>query len=275
MGNRRSCLGTGCSTIFALGALWVAGGIIATSYKSCKTEGERAAEFERRLKKELGDRDDVIIEDGKIILIDEVRKSRTDSASSQTTTTPAKVATSSSQAVQTSATPTGTFTVNFQSQSGSDKQFQCTVGKRNKDGRISMRIKEIGGKDSSLGGMARFNIIFWDAAKPENKGVTFQLCLNNEQGAFVRAYDPALATIYMTNYETVCGKLNGLSHISFSQDKPNLKKARTLRTMTVELPDKFFKISENIQQKHDVDGYPILIPDRATREWRNTHSRGR
>ena len=153
--------------------------------------------------------------------------------------------------------PTGGFEIDLFTKSGSDKRFTFNIKGRNKDGDIQMNIKEVGGIDSVLGGMLRLNLVYWDPSFPNQKGLTFQVLFNDEQGCFIRSPEKGLKTVYVANKERFAAQLTSTGNVELSPKRPILKKTRTLTNTTVLLPENLVPVKAAIVKEHDKRGKPI------------------
>ncbi len=153
--------------------------------------------------------------------------------------------------------PTGTFEIDLLAKSGSDKRFTFNIKGRDKDGGIQMNVKEVGGTDSVLGGMLRLNLVYWNPSFPDEKGLSFQVLFNDEQGCFIRSPEKGLKTVYVANKERFAAQLTASGNVQLSPTRPVLKKTRTLTNMTVLLPDNFVSVKPIIVKQHDKYGKPV------------------
>lgn len=160
-------------------------------------------------------------------------------------------------------TPTGKFKIDFVSRFGPNKRFEFVVQGRDKDGQVKMKMRELGGEDTSLGGMARFNIVFWEAAYPEKQGLAFQMCLNESSGAFVRPYDATLPTLVITDGERVTGRRLANGNIAFDMQIPDLRQSKSRGRKEISLPEKRIDIPQSIINEHDIHGIPLVVPKKA------------
>ncbi|MBQ9090292.1 MAG: hypothetical protein IJY58_04510 [Alphaproteobacteria bacterium] len=166
-------------------------------------------------------------------------------------------------------TPTGKFKIDFVSRFGPNKRFEFVVQGRDKDGQVKMKMRELGGEDTSLGGMARFNVIFWEAAYPEKKGLAFQLCLNESSGAFVRSYDASLPTLIITDGERVTGHRQENANVTFDMQIPDLRRSKSRGRKELSLPDKQVDIPQKVIDEHDINGVPLVVPKKVQRSYQH------
>lgn len=161
---------------------------------------------------------------------------------------------------KTAPRPSGKFIVDILTRHGPDKRFTFNIKPRNNRNEILMDIKETGDKASTIGGMLRFNVIFWDPAQPDHDGLSFQICFNDEQGVFIRPAEKTLKTIYVANKERICTQL-AQRDVHFYTLQPNLKHTHILSNSRVLLPENLMPIKKSVIQNHNKFGRAIeLIP---------------
>lgn len=153
--------------------------------------------------------------------------------------------------------PAGTFTIDLLSQKGPDKRFVFNIKNKNRQNEIFMNIKEIGSANSSLGGMVRFNIVYWDPSRPNQNGLFFQISFNDERGCFIRPPEDDLKTIYIANNERTSAGFTASHTLYFSSALPNLKKTRILNHSMIKLPERFHSILPQVIQMHNLSGKPL------------------
>ena len=153
--------------------------------------------------------------------------------------------------------PTGRFEIDVLTQHGPNKRFTFNMKGRDKEGGIQMSVKEVGGTDSVVGGMLRLNLVYWNPALPEQKGLAFQVLFNDEQGCFVRSPEKGLKTVYIANNERFAAQLTSRGDVLLSPTKPEFKRTRTLTNTNILLPENFVPVKTIIVKEHDKSGKPI------------------
>ncbi len=153
-------------------------------------------------------------------------------------------------------TPTGSCTVDFLSKKGPNKRIVFDVLGRDEFGDIKVKTKEIGSYRTTLGGTARFNVIFWDATAPEKKGLAFQVALNDTTGLAIREYDAGLPAVLLSDGERVCGELGAGRRVVFKGTKivPNLAKTSVIDRSESVVSERFLDISQDIINQHQKYG---------------------
>lgn len=183
----------------------------------------------------------------------QLSKKRNNGASTNTTTQLPVIA-----AVQ-EAHPVGLFTVDLKTQDGSPRRFEINVQERNSRGEIKAKVREIGKKNTRLGGMARLNVVFWDPAKPEQKGLCFQLCFNDERGCFIRPYDSSVQVVYVGKNERLHAQREASGTLLFGNQIPNMRGTSVLSRSDIVLPEYNVPIVQKVLNVHNRDGRPIYM----------------
>lgn len=157
-------------------------------------------------------------------------------------------------------TPTGSFKIDFVSQKGPNKRYDFDVLGRDENQEIKVKIKEIGSPKSTLGGTARFNVVFWNQVYPDKKGVAFQVCLNNNGGLSVGPFNNRYQTLIISDGERTCGQCYKNNKVGFSQISPDLRQAKVMKRSEIALPEKLMSIPNTVIECHDQYGKPVLLP---------------
>ncbi len=218
-----SCVGKGCMGTVAVLTAWFALGWVVTSMKGCVQMPESAKD-----------------------VIDKAKQTYQRVAEPQEKVTRPKV-------------PTGSFKIDFQSEKGLDKRFEFDVRGRDENGAINVKIKEWGHKQSDLGKNARFNVVFWNAGVPEQKGLAFQVNLNRLGGVSIHPFNNQLRTIIISDGELICGRYND-NVIRFSPDPaPDLAKARVISQSEAKLPERLMQIDKYSVSLHNKKNMPLVV----------------
>ena len=157
------------------------------------------------------------------------------------------------------AHPVGQFTVDLKTQDGSPRRFEINVQGRNSRGEIKVKVREIGKKNTRLGGMARLNAVFWDPANPEQKGLCFQLCFNDERGCFIRPYDSSVQVVYIGKNERLYAQREASGTLLFGNQIPNMRGTGVLSRSDMVLPEYNVPIVQKVLNVHNRDGRPIYM----------------
>lgn len=214
----------GCGTLFGL---WVAGGLITCTSKSCGGTGNAKTDLYDAPK------------DALTKLVD-------------------------SRDFEDVKTPTGSFDIDFVTQKGVNKRYVFDVLGRDSSGEIKVKVKELGSDKSVLGGTARFNVVFWNQVYPDKKGVGFNVCLNNQGGLSIGPYNSRFQTLIISDGERTCGQCYSNNRVGFSQISPDLRRSKVMKRVELTLPEKLMTIPKSVIDCHDTYGNPVMLPAKAS-----------
>ena len=155
--------------------------------------------------------------------------------------------------------PSGRFTVDFKVKEGANKRFVFDVQPRNNSGDIKVKIEEQGDKNSVIGGMASFNVVFWDPTHTERPGLAFRIETGSEKGCALRGYNEAYQTIYIGKNERITAQYNWDDTVSFAKERIDLSGATDKRTYTDSLPQLNVPIQNFIIQAHQRKPQPMEL----------------
>ncbi len=234
MGKGGSCAGTGCMTIIGGITVWLAIGAAFHSLKGCGH----------------------VTGNPEVDLIDKAQE------------TYEKV--TDERKFEAEAVPTGSFKIDFHSQKSSDKRFEFDVRGRDENGTLKVNVRELGRKESDLGQNARFNVVFWDAAEPEKKGMAFQVNLNRLGGVTVHPFADNLQTVIISGGELVCGRFKGNSIQFVPEPAPRLDRVRTLNRTELTLPERLMRIDSYSVSMHNKTNVPLIIRPRVAQSERGS-----